>query len=194
MAVLVGREAPNFSATAVFGDDFKEIHLSDYRGKYVLLFFYPLDFTFVCPTELHAFQARMEEFKHRDVEVLACSVDSQFSHQAWLKTPKSEGGIEGISYGIISDLGGNIAREFDVLNPDNVAYRGLFLIDQEGIVRHQLVNDTPLGRNVEEAVRMVDALQHYEKYGENSPADWNSGQKGLKANKESVAKYLSEKH
>lgn len=194
MAVLVGREAPNFSATAVFGDDFKEIHLSDYRGKYVLLFFYPLDFTFVCPTELHAFEARMEEFKHRDVEVLACSVDSQFSHQAWLKTPKSEGGIEGISYGIISDLGGNIAREFDVLNPDNVAYRGLFLIDQEGIVRHQLVNDTPLGRNVEEAVRMVDALQHYEKYGENCPADWNSGQKGLKANKESVAKYLSEKH
>lgn len=191
MAVLVGKEAPDFNATAVFGNDFKEIKLSDFRGKYTLLFFYPLDFTFVCPTELHAFQEKLGEFKERNVEVLGCSIDSQFSHLAWLNTPKAKGGIEGIQYGLVADVGGNVAREFDVLSAGNVAFRGLFLIDKEGIVRHQIVNDLPLGRNVDEAIRMVDALQHHEKHGEVCPANWNKGGDAIQTTQESVGSYLS---
>lgn len=191
MAVLVGKEAPDFNATAVFGNDFKEIKLSDFRGKYTLLFFYPLDFTFVCPTELHAFQEKLAEFKERDVEVLGCSIDSQFSHLAWLNTPKAKGGIEGIQYGLIADVGGNVAREYDVLSEGNVAFRGLFLIDKEGKVRHQVVNDLPLGRSVEEAIRMVDALQHHEKHGEVCPANWNKGGEAIQTTQESVGNYLA---
>lgn len=190
MAVLVGKEAPDFNATAVFGSDFKEIKMSDYRGKYVLLFFYPLDFTFVCPTELHAFQEKLGEFKERNVEVLGCSIDSQFSHLAWLNTPKGKGGIEGVQYGLIADVGGNVAREYDVMSAGNVAFRGLFLIDKEGLVRHQVVNDLPLGRSVEEAIRMVDALQHHEKHGEVCPANWNKGGEAIQTTHESVGKYL----
>ena len=190
MAVLVGKEAPDFNATAVFGSDFKEIKMSDYRGKYVLLFFYPLDFTFVCPTELHAFQEKLGEFKERNVEVLGCSIDSQFSHLAWLNTPKAKGGIEGVQYGLIADVGGNVAREYDVMSAGNVAFRGLFLIDKEGLVRHQVVNDLPLGRSVEEAIRMVDALQHHEKHGEVCPANWNKGGEAIQTTHESVGKYL----
>lgn len=190
MAVLVGKEAPEFTATAVFGQDFKDIKLSDFRGKYTLLFFYPLDFTFVCPTELHAFQEKLSEFKERNVEVLGCSIDSHFSHHAWLNTPKGKGGIEGVEYGLVSDIGGNIARDFDVLSEGNVAYRGLFLIDKEGVVRHQVVNDLPLGRSVDEALRVVDALQHTEKYGEVCPANWNKGSEAIQTTHESVGKYL----
>lgn len=190
MSILIGKKAPNFTANAVFEEEIREITLSDYKGKYVILFFYPLDFTFVCPTELHAFQTELAEFKKRNVELLACSVDSEFSHLAWLKTPKHEGGINGIQYGIISDLGGEIAREYDVLK-DKVALRGLFLIDKEGIVQHQIVNNLPLGRNTQEALRMVDALQHFEQHGQVCPANWMQGKEAISANRESTAKYLS---
>ncbi len=191
MGVLVGKKAPNFKAKAVFGNDIKDVELSQYEGsKYVCLFFYPLDFTFVCPTELHAFQQQLSAFKERNVEVLACSVDSHFSHHAWLNTPKNKGGIEGVQYGIVSDIGGKIASMFDVLSPGGIAYRGLFLIDKEGVVRHQIVNDLPLGRNVEEAVRMVDALQHFEKNGEVCPANWEKGSEAMKPTAEGVSKYL----
>jgi len=193
MAVLTGKPAPNFKATTVFGSDFKDIQLTDYKGKYVLLFFYPLDFTFVCPTELHAFQAKLSEFKDRNVELLGCSVDSHFSHLAWLKTPKDKGGIQGVQYGLVSDIGGKIARDYDVLSEGDVAYRGLFLIDKDGIVRHQVVNDLPLGRSVTEALRMVDALQHTEKHGEVCPADWNRDQQAIKPTHESVSAYLAKK-
>lgn len=193
MSVLVGRQAPDFKTTAVFGKDFKEIKLSDFRGKPVVLFFYPLDFTFVCPTELVAFQEKLSEFKERGVEVLGCSVDSHFSHLAWLNTPKAKGGIEGVQYGLLGDVGGNIAKSYDVLSEGNVAFRGLFLIDKTGVVRHQVVNDLPLGRSVEEALRMVDSLQHFEKYGEVCPANWHKGDEAIKATSESVGKYLAKK-
>jgi len=191
MSVLVGKKAPNFKSTTVYGTDFKEIQLSDFEGKYVLLFFYPLDFTFVCPTELHAFQNKLAEFKERNVEVMGCSVDSQFSHLAWLNTPKNKGGIEGVQYGLVADIGGKIAAEYDVLSPGGVAFRGLFLIDKEGVVRHQVVNDLPLGRSVDEALRMVDALQHFEKNGEVCPANWTKGAEAMKATSEGVSKYLT---
>lgn len=193
MALLVGKHAPEFKAKTVFKNEVKEIALSQYRGKYVVLFFYPLDFTFVCPTELVAFQDLLNEFKQRNVEVLGCSVDSEYSHLAWINTPRNQGGIQGIEYGLISDLGGAISREYDVLSSGNVAYRALFLIDQEGIVRHQLVNDLPLGRNVSEALRLVDALQHVEKHGEVCPANWDKGKEAMKATHESVSNYLAGK-
>ena len=190
MSVLVGQETPNFKAKCVFTNEVKDIDLKEYRGKYVVLFFYPLDFTFVCPTELHAFQDRLEDFSKNDCVVLGCSVDSHFSHLAWLDTPIEKGGIKGIKYGLVSDLGGHIAKSYDVLNPDGVAYRGLFLIDQKGIVRHQVVNDLPLGRNVEEALRMLLALQHTEKHGEVCPANWKQGVPAIKTTTDSVAEYL----
>lgn len=194
MSVLVGRQAPNFKAEAVVNGDFKEIQLSDYRNKkYVILFFYPLDFTFVCPTELHAFQEQYEEFKKRDIELLACSIDSKFSHFAWLTTPKGQGGIEGVKYPLISDIHRTIARDYDVLSDEGVAYRGLFLIDKNGVVRHQLVNDGPLGRNVSEALRTAEALIHVEKHGEVCPANWTEGAESIKTTKESVSSYLGKK-
>lgn len=192
MSVLVGKKAPQFKANAVKGAEMKTVSLSDYQGKYVVLFFYPLDFTFVCPTELIAFQEKLSAFQERNTEVLACSVDSQFSHAAWLQTPLNKGGIEGVQYTMVSDLGGAIARDYDVLKEDEgVAYRGLFLIDKEGVVRHQVVNDLPLGRSVDEALRMVDALQHFEKNGEVCPANWSKGKTAIKATHESVGEYLS---
>lgn len=192
MSVLTGRQAPNFKAEAVVDGEFVDISLSDFRGKkYVVLFFYPLDFTFVCPTELHAFQEKLDEFKKRDVEVLGCSIDSKFSHFAWLNTAKDKGGIEGVKYPLIADIHRTIARDYDVLSDDGVAFRGLFLIDKQGIVRHQLVNDLPLGRNVDEAIRLVDALQHVEKHGEVCPANWTKGKDAMKATKEGVSGYLS---
>jgi len=193
MSVLVGKKAPDFKSTAVFGADFKDIQLSDYQGKYVVLFFYPLDFTFVCPTELHAFQNKLGEFKEKGVELLGCSVDSHFSHHAWLSTPKKKGGIEGVQYGLVSDLGGKIARDYDVLSEGGVAFRGLFLIDKEGLVRHQVVNDLPLGRSVDEALRMVSALQHFEKNGEVCPANWVEGEEAIETTHESVGAYLDKK-
>lgn len=191
--VLVGKTAPNFKVIAVFKGEFKEISLEDYRGKYVILFFYPLDFTFVCPTELHAFQEKLTEFEKLNTIVLGCSVDSQFSHKAWLSTPKEKGGIQGIEYGLIADLGGKVAKDYDVLSDENIAYRGLFLIDQQGVVRHQLVNDLPLGRSVTEALRVLEALQHVEKHGEVCPADWNKNQSAINPTLASVSSYLSVK-
>ena len=194
MSVLVGRQAPNFKAEAVVNGDFKEVQLTDYRDKkYVILFFYPLDFTFVCPTELHAFQEKYEEFKKKDAELLGCSIDSKFSHFAWLQTPKGQGGIEGVKYPLLSDIHRTIARDYDVLNDEGVAFRGLFLIDKKGTVRHQVVNDGPLGRNVDEAIRMLDALTHVEKHGEVCPANWHAGENAIKTTQASVGAYLAAK-
>lgn len=194
MAVLVGKKAPEFSATAVVGgSDFKEVKLSDFKGKNVLLFFYPLDFTFVCPTELHAFQEKVEQFKKLNTEVIGCSIDSQFSHLAWLKTPKTDGGIEGVKYPILADVTKTIARDYDVLLPGGVALRGAFLIDKEGTVRHQTVNDLPLGRNIDEFLRLVEALQYHEEHGEVCPANWKKGEKSMKATQAGLKTYFGGK-
>ncbi|MCL4109381.1 UNVERIFIED_CONTAM: hypothetical protein GTU68_033206 [Idotea baltica] len=178
----------------VNGGDIEEGYtLSQFEGKkYVVLFFYPKDFTFVCPTELHAFEAKRAEFEKRDTQLIAVSTDSEFSHWAWLNTPKGKGGIEGIQYPLVADLDKTISTNYGVLaGGDPVAYRGLFLIDKTGKVRHQLVNDMPLGRNVDEALRMVDALQHFEDKGEVCPANWSEGEEALNATSEGVATYLN---
>lgn len=192
MAVLVGKEAPDFNATAVVNGDFKEnFKLSDHRGKYVLLFFYPLDFTFVCPTELHAFQSKVEDFKKLNCEVIGCSIDSQFSHHAWLNTKKEDGGIEGVNYPLVADINKTIARDYDVLIPqDGIALRGAFLIDKNGVVRHQTVNDLPLGRNISEYLRLLEALQFTEEHGEVCPANWKKGEKGMKPDQSGLKSYF----
>ena len=193
MALLVGKKAPFFKSIAVYSGNFKEISLDDYQGQYLILFFYPLDFTFVCPTELHAFQERLDDFNRLGATVLACSVDSQFSHKAWLDIPREKGGIKGVEYGLVSDVGGKIAMDYGVLREeDKVAYRGLFLIDQQGIVRHQSINDLPLGRNIAETLRMLEALQHVELHGEVCPANWTTEGKGIKTTLESVGEYLQQ--
>ncbi|MBU0970663.1 MAG: peroxiredoxin [Proteobacteria bacterium] len=181
MGVLVGRKAPDFTAKAVEKDQIIEnFTLSKLRGHYVVLFFYPLDFTFVCPTELHAFSERLDAFEKRNVKVIGVSIDSHFSHLAWLNTPKSKGGIQGVAYPIVSDINKTISRDYDVLvEGAGIAYRGLFLLDKDHVVRHQVVNDLPLGRNVSETLRMVDALQFTEKHGEVCPANWNLGDKSM---------------
>ncbi len=191
--VLVNKEAPDFTAKAAQGtkviDEFK---LSDLRGKYVVMFFYPLDFTFVCPTELHAFQAKLGEFEKRNVQVVGVSIDSWFSHLAWLKTPKSKGGIEGVSYPIVSDINKTISRDYDVLiEAAGIALRGLFLIDKNGIVQHQVINNLPLGRNVDEVLRMVDALQYTEEHGEVCPANWKEGAKSMKPTGAGLEEYFA---
>lgn len=193
MGVLVGKKAPNFDLKAVVEGKIEEQYsLSSLRGKYVVLFFYPLDFTFVCPTELHAFQERLSEFETRGAQVVGCSVDSCFSHAAWLNTPRSKGGIEGVSYPILSDINKQMCRDYDVLKEDEgIAYRGLFLIDKEGVVRHQIVNDLPLGRSVDEALRMIDALTFFENNGEVCPANWSKGKKSLSATPEGLAEYFA---
>ncbi|MFM9062399.1 MAG: peroxiredoxin [Pirellula sp.] len=181
MAVLVTKPAPDFTAEAVLKDgSFAKITLSQFKGKYVLLFFYPLDFTFVCPTEIIAFSERVKEFNDLGVEVIGVSVDSHFSHLAWRNVPRDQGGIGPIQYSLVADLDKQIARNYDVLLNDAVALRGLFLIDKEGKVRHQVVNDLPLGRSVDEALRMVQALQFFEKNGEVCPADWKQGKRTIK--------------
>jgi len=192
MAVLVGKKAPDFKTTAVKGGQFVENYtLSSNAGKYVVLFFYPLDFTFVCPTELHAFNEKLAEFKARNVELIAVSVDSHFSHLAWLETPKIKGGIEGVQYTLVSDLNKSISTDYDVLvEGAGIAYRGLFLIDRQGVVQHQVVNNLPLGRSVDETLRMVDALQYFEERGEVCPANWHKGDKAMKANKDGLEKYF----
>ena len=190
--VLVGHQAPDFKAEAVVNGEFKEVSLSDYKGKYVVLFFYPLDFTFVCPTELHAFSEKLEEFKSRGVEVIGVSVDSKFSHHAWWSTPKTKGGIEGVQYPLVSDLGKSISADYDVLvEGAGIAYRGLFLIDKDGVIRHQVVNDLPLGRSVDEALRMVDALQFFENNGEVCPANWKKGETAMKPDQAGLEKFFS---
>lgn len=181
MAVLVTKPAPDFTAEAVLKDgSFAKITLSQFKGNYVLLFFYPLDFTFVCPTEIIAFSERIKEFNDLGVEVIGVSVDSHFSHLAWRNVPRDQGGIGPIQYSLVADLDKQIARNYDVLLNDAVALRGLFLIDKEGTVRHQVVNDLPLGRSVDEALRMVQALQFVEKNGEVCPADWKQGKRTIK--------------
>jgi peroxiredoxin (alkyl hydroperoxide reductase subunit C) len=195
MAVLVGKQAPDFKAEAVVnGDELGEISLSDYRGKkYVALFFYPLDFTFVCPTELHAFQEKLAEFEALNTQVIGVSVDSKFSHFAWLNTPKNQGGIQGVTYPVVADLNKTITRDYDVeVEGAGIAYRGLFLIDKEGTVQHQVVNNLPLGRNVDEAIRMVKALQFFEQNGEVCPANWNEGAKGMKPNDAGLKEYFND--
>jgi peroxiredoxin (alkyl hydroperoxide reductase subunit C) len=210
MAVLVGKKAPYFEADAVInGEELVEkFSLSQYIGKkYVVFFFYPLDFTFVCPTEILAFQEKLDDFEERNVAVVGCSVDSKHTHLAWLKTELKDGGIQGVNFPLVSDITKTISENYDVLggeygyNEDGemeflgeaVAYRGLFLIDKQGVVRHQVVNDEPFGRNIDEAIRMVDALQHYEEHGELCPANWRPGQPSLKESIESVSHYLLNK-
>ncbi|QWT47426.1 peroxiredoxin [Azospira inquinata] len=193
MAVLVGKQAPDFSASAVLGNnEIKDIKLSEFvKGKYTLLFFYPLDFTFVCPSEIIAFDHRLEEFKKRNVEVIGCSIDSPFTHLAWKNTPVEKGGIGKVGYTLVSDVKHEIIQAYDVESAGGVAFRGAFLIDKEGVVRHQYVNDGPLGRNVDEFIRLVDALQFTEEHGEVCPAGWQKGQSGMKASTEGVADYLA---
>jgi len=210
MSVLVGKKAPIFYAEAVVngGEFVEDFSLEQYLGKkHVVFFFYPLDFTFVCPTEIIAFQEKMDEFDKRNVALVACSIDSKFSHWAWLNTELKDGGIKGVKYPIVSDLSKTISQNYGVLageyeynengemvfNGAPVAYRGLFLIDKNGIVRHQLVNDLPLGRSIDEAIRMVDALQFFEDNGEVCPANWRKGDEAMKATHEGVSEYLAKK-
>lgn len=193
MSVLVGKQAPDFTAAAVMPDNSinENFNLTEQlKGKVGILFFYPLDFTFVCPSEIIAFHNRLEEFKSRNCEVIGVSVDSHFSHLAWKKTDVNDGGIGNIQYPLIADLKKTIARDYDVLLDDSIAYRGTFLIDKNGTVRHQVVNDLPLGRNIDEAIRMVDALAFTEEHGEVCPAGWNRGAEGMQADAKGVASYL----
>ncbi len=193
MAPMVTSEAPDFTATAVlpdnsFKDDFK---LSDFRGKYVLLFFYPLDFTFVCPSEILAFGKAVDELEKANCQLIGVSVDSAFTHLAWKNTPVNEGGIGNIQYPLVADLDKSISKDYGVLLDGGVALRGLFLIDKEGVIRHQVVNDLPLGRSVNEALRVLDALQFTEEHGEVCPANWQKGEEAMKPTAEGVADYLS---
>lgn len=208
MSVLVGKKAPHFSAPAVVngGEIVENFSLDQYLGKkYVIFYFYPADFTFVCPTEIIAFQSKMDEFEKRNVAVVGCSVDSEFSHWKWLQTERKEGGIKGVKYPLVADQSKTIAENYNVLageyefDDDGLAqfvgtaqaYRGLFLIDKEGIVRHQVVNDMPIGRSIDEAIRVVDALQFTEENGEVCPANWHKGEKAMQASQEGVANYLA---
>ncbi|WP_442505968.1 peroxiredoxin [Novipirellula sp. SH528] len=192
MSVLVQQQAPEFTAKAVMPNgEFKEISLSDYRGKYVILFFWPLDFTFVCPTEIIAFSDRAAEFAKIGVQLLGVSVDSEFSHLAWTNTKRSEGGIGKTDYPLIADLNKQIARDYDVLIDAGIALRGLFLIDKDGVVRHQVVNDLPLGRSVDEAMRIAQALQYFEKNGEVCPANWQEGSRTIKPGVDSSKEFFS---
>ncbi|WP_428610271.1 peroxiredoxin [Sedimenticola sp.] len=196
MGVLVGREAPDFTAPAVLGSGeiVDSYNLKEATaGKYKVLFFYPLDFTFVCPSELIAFDHRLEEFSKRNVEVVGISIDSHFTHNAWRNTPINQGGIGPVGYTLVADMTHAICKAYDVETPDGaVAFRGSFLIDKAGVVRHQVVNDLPLGRNIDEMLRMIDALQFTEEHGEVCPAGWKQGEKGMSASPDGVATYLAE--
>ncbi len=192
MTTLVTREAPDFTAQAAMPDNsFEELKLSSYRGNYVVLFFYPLDFTFVCPSEILAFNRKLDEFRKKGCEVIGISVDSHFTHMAWRNTPLNRGGIGEIQFPLVSDLDKKISSSYGVLLDDSVALRGLFLIDRDGIVRHAVINDLPLGRNVDEALRMLDALKYTEEHGEVCPADWNPGDEAMVPTAEGVADYLA---
>jgi peroxiredoxin (alkyl hydroperoxide reductase subunit C) len=191
MTALVTRPAPDFTADAVVGTEFKTIKLSDYRGKYVVLFFYPLDFTFVCPTEIIAFSDAAHEFQERGAQVLGVSVDSKYTHLAWIQTPRKAGGLGGINYPLISDLNKSVSRTYGVLlENEGVALRGLFLIDKEGVLRHAVVNDLPIGRSVPEAVRVLDAWQHFEQHGEVCPANWKPGDATMQADPVASKRYF----
>lgn len=193
LCTLVTKEAPDFTADAVLPDgSFGQITLSSLKGKYVVLFFYPLDFTFVCPSEILAFNKKIAEFKAKNVEVIGVSVDSKFTHYAWRNTAVEEGGIGNIQYPLVADLNKNISREYGILFNEAVALRGLFLIDTKGVIRHAVINDLPLGRSVNEALRMVDALQFVETHGDQvCPANWQEGEDAMKPTAEGVASYLA---
>jgi len=211
MSVLVGKRAPLFEADAVIngGEFVEKFSLAQFIGKkYVVFFFYPLDFTFVCPTEILAFQKKLSEFEKRNTVVVGCSVDSKFSHYAWLNTQINDGGIKGVKFPLVSDLSKTISENFEVLageydydeddqeivfNGEPVAYRRLFIIDKQGIIRHQLINDLPLGRNVDEVLRMIDAWQFYEEFDEVCPANWKKGETGIKETHKGISEYLSGK-
>lgn len=194
MSVLVTKQAPDFTAAAVMPDGtFKEdFKLSDLRGKYVVVFFWPLDFTFVCPSEIIAHNNRIERFKELGVELVGVSIDSHFTHFAWKQTPVENGGIGNVQFPLVSDVKHEITRAFGIEHPDGVALRGSFLIDKEGVVQHETINNLPLGRNVDEMLRLVEAVQFTEEYGEVCPAGWQKGQKGMKADPDGVANYLKE--
>ena len=195
MSVLVQKPAPEFKAQAVMADgSFEEVSLADFKGKYVVLFFYPLDFTFVCPTEIIAFSDRVKDFEARNVQVLGVSVDSHFSHFAWRNTPRTEGGIGAIEYPLVADLNKKISQDYGVLLDGGVALRGLYLIDKEGVVRHQVINDLPLGRSVDEASRMVDALQFFEEKGEVCPANWTKGADTIKPTVDESKEFFSKEY
>jgi len=192
MSSLVTKEAPDFTAQTVMPDNtFQDLTLSSYRGKYVVLFFYPLDFTFVCPSEIIAFDKKLAQFKEKNTELIGVSIDSHFTHLAWKNTPVDQGGIGQVQYPLVADLNKNISRDYGVLINDAIALRGLYLIDKEGIVRHEVVNDLSLGRNVDEVLRMIDALQFTEKHGEVCPANWKEGDEAMKPTAEGVAEYLA---
>ncbi len=195
MAVLVGKPAPDFTAAAVMGNSEirEDFHLASHiKGKPAVIFFYPLDFTFVCPSELIAFDHRLTEFKKRGVEVIGVSIDSHFTHLAWKNTPIEKGGIGQVGYPLVADIKHEICKAYDVEAEGGVAYRGSFLINKSGVVVHQVVNDLPLGRDIDEMLRMVDALQFFEQHGEVCPAGWKKGKAGMKASTEGVAKYLAD--
>jgi alkyl hydroperoxide reductase subunit AhpC len=195
MSVLVQQAAPEFTAQAVLpSKDFKQLSLADYKGKYVLLFFWPLDFTFVCPTEIIAFSDRNADFAKLEVQILGVSVDSHFTHLAWRNVPRPEGGLGEIEYPMVADLNKEISRSYGVLLPSGIALRGLFLIDKAGVVRHQVVNDLPLGRSVDEALRMVKALQYFEAHGEVCPANWNEGSRTIKATPAASKQFFAEEY
>lgn len=194
MSVLVGRQAPDFTAAAVLGDGTitENFKLSELRGKYAVLFFWPLDFTFVCPSEIIAHENRRGAFEERDVQLVGVSIDSQFTHFAWRNTPVDKGGIGEVGFPMVADVQHEICRAYGIEHPqDGVAFRASFLIDKEGVVRHQTVNDLPLGRNVDDMIRVIDALQFHEKHGEVCPAGWQKGQEGMKADADGVADYLA---
>lgn len=191
--LLIGEKAPNFKAEAVVkGKIVPEFSLDLFPKKYIVLFFYPLDFTFVCPTELHAFQERLHEFEAHSTQIIGCSVDSAFCHLTWVNTPKPKGGVQGVTYPIVADLNKDISRQYHVLDEKTgVAFRGLFLMDQQKIIRHQLVNDLPLGRSVEEVLRLLKALVFHEKQGEVCPANWKEGDKSMTPNQEGLINYFN---
>lgn len=196
MATLIGKKAPGFEAKAVSNKQIvSDFSLEQFQNQYIILFFYPLDFTFVCPTELHAFQENLHEFEKRHCQVIGCSVDSPYSHLAWINTPASRGGIAGVTYPLISDINKNIAHDYGVLHEEEgIAYRGLFLIDKNGVIRHQVINDLPLGRSVDEALRILDALIYFEKHGEVCPANWKKGSIAMKPSQEGVESYFAAKN
>ena len=186
----VTSHAPDFKATAVVGESFKEIKLSEYKGKWVVLFFYPLDFTFVCPTEIIEYDTKLDDFKKLGVEILGVSIDSEFSHLAWKKTSRKEGGIGDIKYPLIADVTKEISKNFGVLLDTGVALRGTFIIDPAGVIRQSTINDLPVGRNIDEAIRLIKAFQFVEKHGEVCPANWDEGKKTMKADPTGSKEYF----
>ena len=190
MTAFVSEAAPTFSADAYDNGNFKQISLADFKGKKVVLFFYPLDFTFVCPTEILAFADASEEFKKRNTAVLGCSVDSKFTHHAWAQVPREEGGIKGVNFPILSDLNKTIARDYGILLQGGVALRGLFIINKDGVLKHATINHLDLGRNINEVLRLLDAIDFSEEHGEVCPANWQQGQKAMKPNAESLKQYM----